>query len=278
MILEHKELKYKGKVVFEKLAISTFDRIPKLYKENEACFIFVNQGEFSVRTSNKMLSFKKDNGLLSKCFDYFFETSKIQRAVNQKIELIGVLIHPSIVEELFEFDLNIPANGFDYDIKRIEIDSLLSGFKDSIHTLLDHPGLADELLIKTKLKEFVLLICKALNVSSQLDFLASMFKNNESELRETISHNLYSNLSLEEFAHLCSMSLSSFKRKFNEIYEMSPRKYFIKMKLKKATELLKNKELRISDVAYDCGFDTISTFNRSFKTAYGKSPSEFRLD
>ena len=105
-----------------------------------------------------------------------------------------------------------------------------------------------------------------------------MFKKNSSEFKETIHNNLYSNLSQDEFAHLCGMSLSSFKRKFNDVFKDSPKKYIAKMKLEKASKMLQLPEHRISDVAYDCGYESISTFNRSFKSHFGKSPSQYRLN
>lgn len=276
-MLEQKILKYKGQIVFERIAMDGFERIPKLYQDNEACFMFVNEGEFSARTPDEFLSFDKGTGLLAKCFDYFFETDRKQRSVSEKIEVVGVLLHQSIVEELFQFDLNISTHTVDYNIKQIQIDGLLSSFKDSINILLDNPELADEQMIITKLKEFVLLLSKTQNAPSQLDFLSAMFKRNSSEFRTVINSNLYSNLSIDEFAHLCGMSVSSFKRKFNDTYQESPKRYFSKMKLEKASKMLMSDEARISDVAYDCGFETISTFNRSFKSHFGLSPSEYRL-
>jgi len=66
MALEQTVLKCKGQVVFEKIAMSTFNRIPKLYQNNEACLMFVSEGEFSVRTPDEFISFKKGKGLLAK--------------------------------------------------------------------------------------------------------------------------------------------------------------------------------------------------------------------
>jgi AraC-like DNA-binding protein len=278
MILDQKVLKYKGQIVFEKLKMSTFKRIPKLFQENEACFMFIEEGEFSIRTPDEFISFEKGKGLLAKCFDYFFETSKKQRDKRDSIEAIGVLLYPSIVEEIFQFDVSNHNHRVDYNAKSIQIDGLLNNFKESINILLDNPELADETLIKTKLKEFVLLMSKTVNAPSQLDFLSSMFQKNSSEFKKTILNNLYSNLSIDEFAHLCGMSLSTFKRKFSDVFKDSPKKYFAKKKLEKASKMLTSKEYRISDVAYDCGFESISTFNRSFKNHFGKSPTEFRLN
>jgi AraC-like DNA-binding protein len=276
-MLDQKVLKYKGQIVFERIVMSSFDRIPKMYQDNEACFMFINEGEFSVRTPDQFLSFDSGKALLAKCFDYFFEINKNQRAANDKIDAVGVLLHQDIVEELFEFDVTASPHAVDYNIKQIQIDGLLNNFKDSINMLLDHPELADEQLIKTKLKEFILLISKTLHAPSQLAFLSAMYKKNATEFRNAINHNLYSNLSIEEFAQLCGMSVSSFKRAFNNTYHESPKRYFAKMKLEKATKMLLSNDMRISEIAYDCGFETISTFNRSFKAHFGSSPSAYRL-
>jgi len=111
---------------------------------------------------------------------------------------------------------------------------------------------------------------------SHLDFLAAMFKPNATEFKRTIQQNQYSSLSLEQLAALCHLSLSSFKRKFNETYGESPKKYLNRMKLEKAVSLLRKPKSRISEVAFEVGFESLATFNRSFKQQYGKSPTDYR--
>ncbi|MBL4755633.1 MAG: hypothetical protein JKY52_18830, partial [Flavobacteriales bacterium] len=107
MVPEYKVLKYKGQVVFEKITTPYLPRVPKLFQNNEACFMFINKGEFSVRTPDQFISLKKGKGLLAKCFDYFFETNQAQRASSDHIEILAVLLYPSMVEELFQFDLSL---------------------------------------------------------------------------------------------------------------------------------------------------------------------------
>lgn len=65
-----------------------------------------------------------------------------------------------VVEELFHFDIADSLHKLDHNAKQIQINELLSNFKSSINMLLDNPELADEEIIKTKLKEFVLVILK----------------------------------------------------------------------------------------------------------------------
>jgi AraC-like DNA-binding protein len=274
---EEKYLKYKDHVVFGKQSMPYFDRIPKQYAENEACFVFVNKGEVSVRSQIEPIQLDKNHGLLAKCMNYFFETNEQQRKSSDGVEVIAVLLYPSIVQELFEFDVSNHDYSFNFNIKQVELDRLLENFKESINILLDNPELADENIIKTKLKEFVLLVSKSQEAPSQLDFLAALFKPLDIEFKTTIKNNLYSNLSLDELAALCHLSTSSFKRKFNETFNNSPKKYLAQKKVERAAELLRSRDLRISDIAYDVGFDSLATFNRNFSNMYGKSPSEYRL-
>jgi len=112
----------------------------------------------------------------------------------------------------------------------------------------------------------------------ELDLLVSLFKPKFLQFEEVIQKNIYSNLSVKELAHICNMSLSSFKRKFAELYVISPIKYFTKLRLEKACELLKNRENLISNIAIEIGMYSLTTFNRSFKSYFGKSPSQFRKD
>ena len=57
MVLEQKVLKYKEKVIFERLVMShKFRRIPKLFEENEACFLYLTKGAFHFRTPTNILT------------------------------------------------------------------------------------------------------------------------------------------------------------------------------------------------------------------------------
>jgi AraC family transcriptional regulator, exoenzyme S synthesis regulatory protein ExsA len=236
----------------------------------------VNEGEFSVRSSAGLLPFKKGQGVLAKCFNYFFETNGQQRSQSEGVQVIGVLMYPHMLQELFQFDLSVSTHTVDFNVKQVPLDALLEHYRESISILLDHPELADEAMLATKLKEFVLLISRSQQAPSHLDFLAAMFRPNALEFKRTIQQNIYANLSSEQLAALCHLSLSSFKRKFNEIYGESPKRYLNRMKLEKAVVMLRQPKARISEVAFEVGFESLATFNRSFRLHYGKSPSDYR--
>ena len=91
MILEQTEIKYKGKVVFERLVMSTgFKRVPKFFSENEACFLFLTKGAFHFRTPTNFLTFNESDAMLSKCGNYFMEIEKQQDLKLKKGDLFVV--------------------------------------------------------------------------------------------------------------------------------------------------------------------------------------------
>ncbi|MEQ8325358.1 MAG: helix-turn-helix transcriptional regulator [Cytophagales bacterium] len=276
MIYQDKVISYKGRIVFGKRLIPYFNRVPRDYKADEACFIFLNKGEFSLRAQNKQVRLNKENAVLGKCANYLYETDKEQRNSSDYLDLIIVLLYPSIVEEIFEFDLIDSNFQTNYNIKQVSVDKLLENFKESINILFENPELVDENIIKHKLKEFILILSKSQNAPSHLDFLSALFQPIDVQFKTIVKNNIYANLSLEEMAFLCHLSLSSFNRKFRQVYSENPKKYLISKKLEKASELLKHTNTRISDIAFDVGFDSIATFNRNFTKQNGKSPSKYR--
>ena len=115
-----KVLKYKGRIVFGKQTMPYFDRRPKEYFEDEACFVFLNEGEMSVRSQTQYMELNKHRGILAKCLNYFFETNEEQRNCGEGLEVVAVILFPSIAEEIFGYDLSKSNYKIDYNIKQIE--------------------------------------------------------------------------------------------------------------------------------------------------------------
>ena len=257
------------------MVVSEYQRFEKYFIENEACFMFIDDGSILLRTPDKTLYFEPGDGLLAKCGNYFFENNQ-QKNLNRKVSLITVSFYPEVVIKLFEEDIFSSNYQSNYNATKIVVDKLLANFKENISFLLDNPDAVDETLLLTKLKEFLILLAKQDSAPNVIDFVASFFKPYEYDFKTVIEKNILSSLSLDEFARLCGMSLATFKRKFAKYYGESPKKYIDSKKIDKAIQLLSNPQNRISDIAYDCGFDTVKSFNRNFKFKLGISPSEYR--
>lgn len=270
-VFEYKKLSYQGKTIFGKVVMGEFDRIEKYFQKDEACFMFVNNGDMILRTPGQTIHIKNGDGLFAKCGNYFFE-----KQTNEKMTLVAAYFYPEILKQIFTSDILTSNYTTKFDAKKIVVDKLLSDFKENINYLLDNPEIVDDSFLLTKLKEFIILLSKSENAPSVIDFVASFFKPLEYDFKSIIEKNKFSDLSLNEYATLCGMSLATFKRKFKEFYSASPKQYLIDEKIKKATQLLNVKENRIIDIAYSCGFDTTTAFNRNFKKRTNQTPSEYR--
>lgn len=277
MVLEQKTIKYKGNRVFEKIVMSTnFKRLPKFFVENEACFLFLTEGSFQFRTPNALIEYEINDAMLAKCGNYFIE-SNFNNSDSKTLKIIGAFFYPDMVKSFFTNDLSIALFTKRYDVLKLNVEPLLKNFIGSIDFLLENQSLVDENMIFTKLKELLLILAKSEKAESISSFITSLFEPTEYKFNEIIENNLYSNLSLPDLAKLCNCSLATFKRKFSESYNESPNKYITQKKLEKATQLLQIKSMLVSEIAYECGFETINHFNRIFKNQLGKTPTEYRL-
>ena len=106
--------------------------------------------------------------------------------------------------------------------------------------------------------------------------LGELFNTSEYVFKDVIQAHLFEDLNLDDLAFFTGLSLSPFKRKFSTVYGTSPNKYITSKRLEKAQTLLRTSDLRISEVAYDCGFNDLGYFSKSFKNYYNLSPSDYR--
>lgn len=83
-------------------------------------------------------------------------------------------------------------------------------------------------------------------------------------------------LSLEKVAKIVNMSANYFSEKFKQATGMRFVEYVSRTRVEKARNLLHNPRLRISEIAFDVGFQSLSQFNRAFKQVTGRAPREYR--
>jgi AraC-like DNA-binding protein/ligand-binding sensor protein len=83
-------------------------------------------------------------------------------------------------------------------------------------------------------------------------------------------------LSLEQVAQIVHMSTFYFCKMFRKSVGVNFTEYVSRVRIEKARNLLLNPNLRISEIAYEVGFQSLTHFNRVFKKLLGQSPTEFR--
>jgi AraC-like DNA-binding protein len=83
-------------------------------------------------------------------------------------------------------------------------------------------------------------------------------------------------LSLSKVAKAANISSNHLSEKFKQVTGVNFVDYIARIRFEKACELLLNSNLRISEIAFTVGFQSLSQFNRVFKRSSGKSPTELR--
>ncbi len=83
-------------------------------------------------------------------------------------------------------------------------------------------------------------------------------------------------LSLGQVAHAVNTSTFYFCKLFKKATGMSFTHYLSRVRIEKAKNLLLNRNLRVSEIAYEVGFQSLTHFNRVFKKILCQSPTEYR--
>jgi len=83
-------------------------------------------------------------------------------------------------------------------------------------------------------------------------------------------------LTLEQVARAAHMSTFYFCKMFHKSTGVNFTEYVSRVRVEKARNLLLNPNLRISEIAYEVGFQSLTHFNRVFKKLLGQSPTAFR--
>ncbi len=94
--------------------------------------------------------------------------------------------------------------------------------------------------------------------------------------KEYIKMNQAEDLSLGQVAKAVNTSTFYFCKMFKKATGLNFTEYLSRVRVEKAKNLLLNPNLRVSEIAYEVGFQSLTHFNRVFKRIVGRSPSEYR--
>lgn len=85
-------------------------------------------------------------------------------------------------------------------------------------------------------------------------------------------------LSLDDAAKAVNASTRHFCKVFKQATGITFTDYLSRVRVEKAKAMLRNPNLRVSEIAFAIGFESISQFNRSFKRVVGQTPTDYRRE
>ncbi|MEO1216799.1 MAG: AraC family transcriptional regulator [Bacteroidota bacterium] len=276
MILNYQKIELLEKIVFERVKFNPPLKANEIM-QNEACLIYSLNGSSKIVGGEETETLARQDSVLMKCGNFINQWHMKEETTEN--EAIAIHFYPDVLSLIFENQipdyLSKSGNNSGKVFHKIEKNEILKSYIDSLLIYFDNPSLFTTDAIKLKLKELISLLYN-MNSNGIRELLSNLFNPSHLEFKKVIAKQLFNNLSLEDYAMLLNMSLSTFKRKFKELYNTSPGQYILTKRLERAAQLLGSSNQRISDICYDCGFSDLSNFSKAFSKRYGFSPTEYQ--
>lgn len=155
-----------------------------------------------------------------------------------------------------------------FPTNRLDIRSLF----ESLIPYFDAGERPSEDVLKLKMVEGVYVL-----LNTDINLYASLFDFVEPwkiDILDYLNENYMCDLSLNEIAGYTGRSLSTFKRDFAKVSDLTPQKWIIKRRLEAAHDLIKSGMKTVTEACFDVGFKNLSHFSKIYKEAYGMAPSK----
>jgi signal transduction histidine kinase/ligand-binding sensor domain-containing protein/DNA-binding response OmpR family regulator len=168
---------------------------------------------------------------------------------------------------------------------RTAIEHKTEGYNCGADAYIAKPFQTEHLLVRIqKLLEYRSKMHKIFNRDSSVISIGLANELNESDksfikrVTKVIEENIDSELDPEFLEKILNLSRMQLYRKVKVCSDMSPSELIRHIRLEKASAMLKNTDLTVSEIFYSTGFNNKTYFFREFKKRFNCSPNDYRHD
>jgi len=223
-------------------------------------FLLNDNGDMEIKAS------KNPEGLVSYNFDLVEKTLQDQE---WKISKGG-----SEGNEIYVLTVPITSGskniGVCYLENTLDISLFSENIAQTIHAFMSQASLALE---NIRLKNTKIFKEKKENLSLTDDISEKL-----QIIKEYIDEHYSSDISREGLAAMVDIHPDTLSRAFKSFSGKKLHDYINTLRIHKAAKLLRETESNIISIAYDSGFESLTTFNRTFMKIMKKTPTEYRKD
>lgn len=204
---------------------------------NVACFAGLREAAVPIHIGNELIGYLQTGGVLLKK-----PTSTDFSRVSRQIMRWGLKVNLNRLEEAYFHSKVLTVNQFESMIR------LLTIFAQHLSMV------GNQVMVRQEHAELP----------------------NITRAKQYIQEHQTEDLSLSQVAQAVNTSTFYFCKMFKKSTGLNFTDYLSRVRIEKAKNLLINPNLRISEVAYEVGFQSLTHFNRVFRKTVGQSPSEYR--
>jgi len=151
--------------------------------------------------------------------------------------------------------------------------------KGLVHQLVQYFQMPEEKkrvesLLLLKMRELLLLLLSARANKGFDAVIKGLPSHRAPSLVALMEAHYRETLTLEQWAFLAGLSLSSFKRKFEGTFHMPPRRWIQQRRLEEAYYLLGSRRMNVTEVCFSVGFENLAHFVHAFKEKYHITPKQ----
>ncbi|WP_426667720.1 helix-turn-helix domain-containing protein [Mucilaginibacter sp. McL0603] len=204
-----------------------------------------------------------------------------------RLELAKVRKHPKDSQPYKSVAIYFTPEGIQQYFVRHHLKPGYTGKKTGIKELNSHPlldSLFNSLLpyfnLENELPETIAenKVDEAISILKELDtdvfnLLGHFEEPGKINLRSFMEKNFMFNMTMDKFGYLTGRSLTTFKRDFKKVFDMTPQKWLTQRRLELAHYQLTERNRKASDIYLEVGFENLSHFSLAFKKQYGHAPS-----
>lgn len=222
-----------------------------------------------------------------------FINHKVMTMQDEEVEIIGCEFLPSFINSnIFEGKQNNALFDFAYlEPFLVENEQVLPRFQLLGKSQMSVEKLLKEMLLEYKNEDSYYEIHIKADLLKLLAIIAREYdKNKDSTQNEVfdkyrhsielaiqyINDNYTNKLYIEEVCKIATMSNTYFSYLFKQITGKTFTEYVNNLRIRKATEMLIETQLSVSDICFNIGFNDTTYFNRVFKKETGLSPTEYK--
>lgn len=273
--------------IIKELEDKHFD--PQWHAHSEYQLFVVLEGTGTRFIGDSIKSFKDTELVLTgKDLPHLWRSDEVYFRKDSPLSIKGIVIylqenflgeHMLEKEELFLLKKLFRRSSRGLEFYGAQRDEVISMMKELLYMKENLRGL--ESLIQLLKILNILAQSKEYHYISHSEYTGRFNENETDRMNKVYEYtlaNFRKKISLRELAEMLFMTPTSFSRYFTSRNNKSFSSFVSEIRIKHACKLLIETDLPVSTISYECGFNTLSNFNKQFRDVMLKKPSEYKAE